>query len=270
MRLHPEQTLSAEVVMVTAAWSATPKDETPLPRPHDQSPMAIDLKEDRPAAWLAREVDHHVNNLLGLIQAMVCLTKANTVQDLKATLEGRIRALAHAHDLLMQSRWAEIDLRALIDKEVAPFYPRLRIDGPSIALQPCAAQPIALVLNELTTNAVKHGALSRPHGRVHLAWRRTQDGPLTLHWAETGVPVVRAPTPGTGLKLIERMICTQLNGTVHLKWGSDGLACDLSFGSPSPPQPRDPPLSRCGTAAPRQPLTHAGAHLLRSWITRKR
>src|SRR5690349_17158609 len=68
MRLHPEQTLSAEVVMVTAAWSATPKDETPLPRPHDQSPMAIDLKEDRPAAWLAREVDHHVNNLLGLIQ----------------------------------------------------------------------------------------------------------------------------------------------------------------------------------------------------------
>ena len=65
-----------------------------------------------------------------------------------------------------------------------------------------AAQSFALVLHELTTNAVKYGALSVPAGRVDVRWSvGAEDRPdlFILCWQETGGPiVVRRPLPATG------------------------------------------------------------------------
>ena len=69
---------------------------------------------------------------------------------------------------------------------------------PLVTLKPEAAQAMAMVLHELTTNAAKHGALSHPSGRVRLRWwwlRNGSSGWLAIEWQEKGGPSVRGPAP---------------------------------------------------------------------------
>src|SRR6202161_1881232 len=129
---------------------------------------------------LARDDEHRTKNLLALAEATVHLTNGETAAELKSALEGRLRPLANAHTLLAQSRWAGADLRNLALEELSPYRAeddgrdgsRARIEGPSLMLEQQPAQAIALALHELTTNAVKYGALSIPSGRIALTWRR--------------------------------------------------------------------------------------------------
>ena len=194
------------------------------------------LREEQ-IALLAREADHRTKNLLALAQATVHLTNGETAAELKSAIEGRLRALANAHTLLAQSRWAGADLRNLALEELSPYRAedegkegsRAQIEGPSLMLEQQPAQAIALALHELTTNAVKYGALSVPSGRIALTWRRQSVNRLALRWVETGGPPVAAPThQGFGTRVMTR-ICEQLNGELKFDWRADGLICDVAI-----------------------------------------
>jgi len=182
---------------------------------------------------LAREADHRTKNLLALAQATVHLTNGETAAELKSAIEGRLRALANAHTLLAQSRWAGADLRNLALEELSPYCAedddssRARIEGPSLMLEQQPAQAIALALHELTTNAVKYGALSIPSGRIAVSWRLQSGNRLFVRWVETGGPAVTPPTrKGFGTRVMTR-ICEQLNGALKFDWRTDGLICDI-------------------------------------------
>jgi PAS domain S-box-containing protein len=184
---------------------------------------------------LAREADHRTKNLLALAQATVHLTNGETAAELKSAIEGRLRALANAHTLLAQSRWAGADLRNLALEELSPYCAedddgsRARIEGPSLMLEQQPAQAIALALHELTTNAVKYGALSVPSGRIALTWRLQSGNRLFVRWVETGGPAVTPPTrKGFGTRVMTR-ICEQLNGELNFDWRADGLICDITI-----------------------------------------
>jgi two-component sensor histidine kinase len=91
------------------------------------------------------------------------------------------------------------------------------------------AQAIALALHELTTNAVKYGALSVPSGRIALTWRLQSVNRLAVRWVETGGPQVTPPTrQGFGTRVMTR-ICEQLNGALNFDWRTDGLICDITI-----------------------------------------
>ena len=184
---------------------------------------------------LAREADHRTKNLLALAQATVHLTNGETAAELKSAIEGRLRALTNAHTLLAQSRWAGADLRNLALEELSPYCmeddygSRTRIEGPSLMLEQQPAQAIALALHELTTNAVKYGALSIPSGRIALTWRLQSGNRLFVRWVETGGPAVTPPTrKGFGTRVMTR-ICEQLNGELNFDWRADGLICDITI-----------------------------------------
>jgi len=182
---------------------------------------------------LAREADHRTNNLLAVAQAAVHLTHADTAADLKAAIEGRLRALANAHASLAQARWAGADLRELAAKELSPYFhkdfPRAHIDGPSLLLQPELAQAMAMALHELATNAVKYGAFSKPAGRVKVEWSVQPGRRLQLRWTETGGPSVAPPTKeGFGTRAITRMI-GQLSGGVKFDWREGGVTCEIEI-----------------------------------------
>src|SRR5690349_16906076 len=115
-----------------------------------------DRKEaDERQVLLAREVDHRARNALAVIQSIIRLTRAKSVEDYVQAIEGRIKALARAHTLLSDSRWRGADLGTLVSEELAPYRAgdKVQCGGPNISLQPATAQGLALALHELATNA---------------------------------------------------------------------------------------------------------------------
>ena len=201
------------------------------------SGVTIDLTERKEAEarqdLLAREVDHRARNALAVVQTVVRLTRAKTVGDYVATVEGRIKALAQAHTLLSDSRWRCADLYALVTEELAPFrvgeVEKVGIAGPDVALPPHMAQGIALALHELATNAAKHGALSAVSGRVALSWQTRSDF-LDLQWVESGGPRISPPRARSfGLKVIITSIENQLGGKATFDWRPEGMRCSLSI-----------------------------------------
>jgi PAS domain S-box-containing protein len=185
-------------------------------------------------ALLGREVDHRAKNLLAIVQATVTLTEGETPEEVKAAIGGRIQALANAHNLLARSSWQGASLESLVQQELAPYCSegdsRALISGPSQTVGPKAAQSIAVVLHELTTNAAKYGALSVPTGHLNIEWSVKANEGLAIHWIESGVSELAPPThEGFGTRIIKKMIENQLYGETHFNWHSGGLVCDINI-----------------------------------------
>ena len=182
---------------------------------------------------LAREAEHRSKNLLANVQAMVNLSQADAVADLKKAIGGRIQALANVHALFVATRWIGAELSAIAGQELAPYSTngdkRVRIDGPQVLLEPDIAQAVAVTLHELATNAAKYGALSTANGYIDLKWSHEANGRLNLRWIETGGPTVEPPARrGFGGRVIEQMIA-QLKGESRFDWRAEGLVCEITL-----------------------------------------
>ena len=200
------------------------------------SGVTIDITELKEAEarrmLLVKEVDHRARNALAIVQSIVRLTKAPSIEAYVPIVEGRINALSNAHSLLSESRWEGADLVRLVDEELAPYRTsgteRVLVSGPTVLLKPETAQIIAVVLHELATNAAKYGALSVLSGKVALDWE-WQQGHLNLQWDERGGPAVRQPgTHGYGTKVISASIIQQLKGSAKFDWRPSGLRFTMS------------------------------------------
>jgi PAS domain S-box-containing protein len=197
--------------------------------------MLVDITERKTAEdrqnLLANEVNHRANNLLSIVQAMLRLTKARTLEEYRETLEGRIRALANAHSLLASSRWEACDLQQLVTQEMAPYLggdqPLVWMSGPPLPLEPSAAQSIAMILHELATNAAKYGALSC-RGRVLVDWQANSEA-ATVRWTEEGGPDVSPPSrSGVGSSVIQKA-AAHLGGKARFEWRAGGLVFELAM-----------------------------------------
>jgi PAS domain S-box-containing protein len=195
----------------------------------------LDITERRQAEdrlrLLAREVDHRAKNALAVVQAALRLTPREEAGRFAQAVEGRVAALARAQTLLAADRWTGAELRALIEGELAPFRgagQAVELDGPRVLLPPGVTQPLAMAVHELATNAVKHGALSVPEGRVSVTWRM-EEGKLRLRWVERGGPPLDGPPErrGFGSRVLEGTVRGQLGGAVRTLWGRDGLVCEV-------------------------------------------
>jgi PAS domain S-box-containing protein len=202
------------------------------------SKIARDISErkrtDAQILTLAREAEHRAKNILATVQATVRLSHADTPEDLKQTIEGRIQALANVHRLFVQSRWAGADLCSLVEAELAPYCPqeekRASIEGPMLLLEPNIAQAMAVTVHELTTNAAKYGALSAPEGHVQIEWSQIPNGRVLFRWTETGGPIVKQPKrQGFGTRVMASMIREQLMGEVNFDWRTGGLICEIKL-----------------------------------------
>ena len=192
---------------------------------------------------LLSELDHRVRSALGKVEAMV--TKASTtsmsMQSFALTLHHRIQAMTQTHILLAGGKWVGTSLRKLLEEDVAPTTlgqrDRISLSGDDLFLSPLEALALSMVLHELLTNALKHGALSSDQGRVSIEWDMdaARDA-IFIRWKEAGGPMLTVPvTPGTGIDLIVRTIKDDLRGNVDFVFSRDGLCCEvrLPVGDPS-------------------------------------
>ena len=185
---------------------------------------------------LMAELDHRVKNILANVAAIARLSSSNatSIDTFASALDGRIHAMSAAHDLLRQSSWTGVDLHKLVAGALEPFRSRtdndIVIEGERVRLTSKFAQSMALVLHELATNAVKHGALSASGGRVSVGWSRvnTPDGEkIKFGWKERGGPPCAKPIrKGFGLTVI-RSASSECGGQANMELSEEGF--DFSF-----------------------------------------
>ena len=199
------------------------------------SGVTMDITERKQAeerqALLAREVDHRAKNAMAIVQSIVKLTKAKSVAEYAALIEGRIKALSRAHAMLSDSRWQGAELTRIIDEELAPYRSndadKISLIGPKVLLDPTTAQTLALALHELATNAAKYGSLSEAQGHLELRWSIEVDA-LVIDWIERNGPPAPPPLKaGFGTRIIRNSVVHQLEGEVIFDWGPQGLSCTL-------------------------------------------
>jgi two-component sensor histidine kinase len=174
------------------------------------------------------ELEHRARNTYAVIDVIVQQTLEDEPERADL-LSGRICALKFTDELLNKTTTHRMLLQSLLLHEFVPYGEgRFRVDGPDVELSPDTARHLALVFHELVTNAVKHGALSRPEGQVLISWRH-MDGVIRLEWREEGGPVPNLPKRyGFGSRIIERSV-KSVSGLVASTFARDGLRCAITF-----------------------------------------
>ncbi len=198
---------------------------------------------------LVAELQHRTRNLLGVVQAIARRTIGRGAP-FDAFLD-RLMALGRVQGLISEATNGTTGLEELVHLEVtalgATVGEGITITGPPVALRLDDVQPVAMVLHELTTNAVKHGALTEHAAQsgAKLAIEWTVQGPpgeqtLVVDWIETGVarPSRLTPPNAFGLQLIERSMVAAMQARTQITFGDDGVHCHIEI-----------PLAHAGDAA---------------------
>ncbi len=202
---------------------------------------------------LINELNHRVKNTLATVQSIASQTLRTTPDsaDARQAIEARLLALSRAHNVLGEENWEGAQLREIIARVLEPYAAaepaRLNLLGDDLRLRPRAALTLAMVLNELATNATKYGALSKPGGRVSIVWELA-GAVLRLRWHEIdGPPVIPPARSGFGTTLIERSVRHELQGTATLAYDAHGLTCTIEI--PATVLGEAPPVSHAAVAA---------------------
>jgi two-component sensor histidine kinase len=169
---------------------------------------------------LVEELNHRVKNTLAILQAIAVQTFRNATKAEREKFEGRLGALAEAHNLLSREKWQGSGLQDVLERVLQPYLlnnpERIKRFGPPIPLSPRVAVVLSMIVHEIATNAAKYGALSNDTGTVTLDWEVIQEEgepKLRLIWSERGGPHVVSPVQrGFGSRLIERSARDQLGG----------------------------------------------------------
>ncbi|WP_442754251.1 HWE histidine kinase domain-containing protein [Methylocystis sp. JAN1] len=183
---------------------------------------------------LLAESRHRVKNVLAVVHALAFQAdvEGKTAKEYRDAFLGRLDAFLSAKDLVAQSGEVEVRLSAVVDDALHAAHSRqiLVEPGPSIRLAEAHVRPIRMILHELTTNALKHGALSRPDGRVHLGWRaigEDKDASLQMDWREERGPLVSPPDHrGFGMTMIENS-AKNCGGKAQLRFDPEGLQVEI-------------------------------------------
>ena len=213
---------------------------------------------------LIAELNHRVRNILGLIRGLIRQSKPDgaDVEDFAKVIDGRIHALARAHNQITDDHWGPAPIQALIDAEAAAFVDdreRIVTQGEAVFLNPNAYSTLALVVHELVTNSNKYGALSAEGGTVTLGWHRNASGDLILEWRETGGPKVTPPTrKGFGTTIIDRSVPYDLGGTARIDYDPKGVHATFRIPAHHLSEPRAMPVSKA-VKYPRPAVGHPQA-----------
>jgi two-component sensor histidine kinase len=180
---------------------------------------------------LIEELNHRVKNTLAILQSIAAQTFRSASRNEREKFEGRLGALAEAHNLLSKEKWQGSELQDVASRVLQPYAlpGRICMSGPKVPLSPRQAVVMSMIVHEIATNAAKYGALSNESGIVTLDWSVVADDPvrrLKLMWTEMGGPHVAAPVQrGFGSRLVERSARDQLGGDATV----DFLPCGVVY-----------------------------------------
>jgi two-component sensor histidine kinase len=178
---------------------------------------------------LIRELNHRARNLFSVIQAVA--SRSLPADGRKEFLD-RLYAMAQADQLVSSSSVPSVPMRRVVGETLAMFKDRsIAVSVPEdLDISGRAALYFSLLLHELSTNALKYGALraDRPAGKIALNVA-SADRQLSLTWEERGVGAVPEFTRnGFGFDLMNQ-IARILNGKTAIVRHGDGIRYEISI-----------------------------------------
>ncbi|MEM6546573.1 MAG: HWE histidine kinase domain-containing protein [Pseudomonadota bacterium] len=202
----------------------------PLLSAAERHAFMADLTRQR--ALMIAELNHRVRNILAMVKSVSSQTRRHggSPENYGQSLEARIHALAAAHDIGAGAGMSAVSAREITALETAPFAgntERVTVAGEDFSIRADLAPLFALVIHELMTNAVKHGAFSTDVGRIAIDLGRDMEG-ATLEWTESGGPQVDEPAAmGFGATLIRQALPHELGGRSTLDFSQHGVRAQL-------------------------------------------
>jgi len=167
---------------------------------------------------------HRSKNLLAIMQSIAhrTMTDGREIPEARDILMGRLRALGRAHHLVTTANGKGTEIHDIVEAELADVLHRVTASGPRLRLASSAVQTFMLAVHELATNAIKHGALGTPEGKISVGWTLFEYGAdryLEVAWSERGGLLPDTPPPyGFGLALVSSF------------GGASGAAPNVTFG----------------------------------------
>lgn len=203
---------------------------------HRTVTVVADITEQKTAEehvqFLLDELSHRSRNLITVIQgiARLAVRTSSSLEDFERRFDSRLGALATSHALLAEGGWQAAQLGTLVRDQVSTFVgeaARILISGPPVLINANGAQIIGLAMHELATNAVKHGSLACPAGKVSIGWDyidAADQRRLRLRWQESGGPPASPPTrTGFGQTVVRDMFTRALHADVTLDFVTEGF-----------------------------------------------
>lgn len=201
---------------------------------------------------LVSELQHRTRNLMAVVQAVTRRTVkgSRSLDDFQRCIDERMAALSRVQSLLSRRDVFRVSLEELLIEELSAHVDidadgngaQVTLAGPSgVPLESSLVQTFALAVHELSTNAVKYGALSTADGRLAISWTVEPGSGATqrlhLEWLETGVTDLpkagdRAKGGGYGRELIERALPYQLGAKTSYGFTDDGIRCTIDVDVP--------------------------------------
>lgn len=188
-------------------------------------------------ALSARESVHRIKNLIAVVQALAgkIAREVSTPEEYRQVFTQRLEALGVAQNVLIREDWSDIDLKQLIDSALAPFLPNPGLavkTGPDIVVPARHVNGLCLALYELSTNAMKYGALANGEGPVTLSWR-CEDKDCVLEWREARKGATSAENSGFGSLLIKTALSNAPNTHVDYEFTPSEVVAIFRW--PTPP-----------------------------------
>ncbi|WP_193335560.1 sensor histidine kinase [Devosia beringensis] len=196
---------------------------------------------------VAHEMGHRVKNLMATVNALISLSArgAQSPKEMEESLRGRILALSSVIDLAFKAPQAgsihgALSIKDILHAVLAPFMwtdaenDRVSLSGPQLVVGQRPSEVLALVFHELTTNALKYGALRHMDGRIFVDWRQA-DGRLGLCWREEALQLQTGDSAprGFGTTLMLRLIEAEFGGRIDREVTPHGWTTRLSIPLPS-------------------------------------
>lgn len=181
------------------------------------------------------ELRHRMGNMYAHVSALISMMGRNeTDKDmLVRRLREKITTLGQTQALLATHKWASVPMSELVKTTLEPFInasnkTRLKIQSDDdFDVSPRGAFIMTLMLSELGTNAVKHGALGPREGKLNVAWNLGEE--IKLNWHEY-LDEGRSGDIGQGFgsQILQRIVPMDLQGQAKYELSDKGLMYEVT------------------------------------------
>lgn len=199
------------------------------------STITVQTQHRERLGLVIRELNHRVRNMLALVGSIITQsrTSSHNIEEFIQALEQRLQALSETQKLLTEYDWKNVNIRHLFERALLPYHDfvgtRLILMGDDVSLPPSLSSLLALIMNELASNALKYGALSDAFGKILVSWLY-KNNTLSISWVESEGPRVPPPTRhGFGTTLIREALLYEFGADCKLDFIAEGVEAHFSI-----------------------------------------